>query len=83
MDIQDIIKVSMEKLNEKHDNKFLYSYLINGYRRFDPQRGMEYVMDLALEDTVLPPQGETVDGNYKNQIVEKRVFLVRPLGEVG
>ncbi|RUS82928.1 hypothetical protein EGW08_009312, partial [Elysia chlorotica] len=82
MDIQDIIKVSIEKLNEKHDNKYLYSYLINGYRRFDPQRGMEYVMDLALEDTTLPSQEDNIEVSYKSKIVEKRVFLVRPLGEV-
>lgn len=82
LDIQDIIKVSLEKLNEKHDNKFLYSYLINGYRRFDPQRGMEYILDLALEDTTLTPQEENIDLSYKNKLVEKRVFLVRPLGEV-
>uniref|UniRef100_A0A0B6ZGM6 Hexosyltransferase n=1 Tax=Arion vulgaris TaxID=1028688 RepID=A0A0B6ZGM6_9EUPU len=78
LDVQDIIKISMEKLNANHNNKFLYSYLMNGYRRFDPQRGMEYILDLALEDT-----STSLDevGDNK-QIVEKRVFLVRPLGEV-
>lgn len=69
----------MEKLNEKHNNKYLYSYLVNGYRHFDPQRGMEYVLDLALEDTSIP--ADENEGNSK-RIVEKRVFLVRPLGEV-
>ncbi|XP_059159159.1 chondroitin sulfate synthase 2-like [Physella acuta] len=81
LDIQDIIKISMEKLNEKHNNKYLYSYLINGYRRFDPQRGMEYLLDLALDDTSIPAE-ENGENNYNKRIVEKRVFLVRPLGEV-
>nr|KAI8755363.1 chondroitin sulfate synthase 2-like [Biomphalaria glabrata] len=81
LDIQDIIKISMEKLNEQHNNKYLYSYLINGYRRFDPQRGMEYLLDLALEDTSIPPE-ENNKNNYNKRIIEKRVFLVRPLGEV-
>ncbi|CAL1540863.1 unnamed protein product [Lymnaea stagnalis] len=81
LDIQDIIKISMEKLNEKHHNKYLYSYLINGYRRFDPQRGMEYLLDLALDDTSVPAE-ENGGNNYNQRIVEKRVFLVRPLGEV-
>ncbi|XP_012944760.1 chondroitin sulfate glucuronyltransferase [Aplysia californica] len=78
LDIQDIIKVSMEKLNAKHNNIYLYSYLINGYRRFDPQRGMEYILDLALEDTSIVSE----DGSNNDRVVEKRVFLVRPLGEV-
>lgn len=71
----------MERLNEKHNNKYLYSYLLNGYRRFDPQRGMEYILDLALEDTTVAvnERGEGVSGD---RIVQKRVFLVRPLGEV-
>ncbi|KAH9518485.1 hypothetical protein Btru_016921 [Bulinus truncatus] len=81
LDIQDIIKISMEKLNELHNNKYLYSYLINGYRRFDPQRGMEYLLDLALEDTSIPRE-ENTNNNYNKRIIEKRVFLVRPLGEV-
>lgn len=71
----------MEKLNEKYNNKYLYSYLINGYRRFDPQRGMEYLLDLALDDTSVPAE-ENEENNYNKRIVEKRVFLVRPLGEV-
>ena len=77
MDIQDIIKVSMEKLNAKHNNVFLYSYLVNGYRRFDPMRGMEYMLDLALEDTSIVAEESNSD-----RIVQKRVSLVRPLGEV-
>ncbi|CAG5120511.1 unnamed protein product, partial [Candidula unifasciata] len=77
LDIQDVIKVSIEKLNRKYNNKYLYSYLINGYRRFDPQRGMEYILDLALDDTSLPSAESD-----KRPVTEKRVFLVRPLGEV-
>ena len=79
LDIQDIIKVSMEKLNTKHNNVYLYSYLVNGYRRFDPQRGMEYILDLALEDTSIVAE----EGGRGDRIVQRRVLLVRPLGEVG
>ncbi|BFY97631.1 hypothetical protein BsWGS_00671 [Bradybaena similaris] len=81
LDVQDIIKISMERLNEKHSNKYLYSSLINGYRRFDPQRGMEYVLDLALEDTSIPVEANE-EHNFKKRVVDKRVLLVRPLGEV-
>lgn len=81
LDVQDIIKISMERLNEKHSNKYLYSSLINGYRRFDPQRGMEYVLDLALEDTSISVEANE-EHNFNKRVVDKRVLLVRPLGEV-
>lgn len=70
-DIQEVVKVSVERLNEKYNNIYLYSRLVNGYRRFDPQRGMEYILDITLRDT-----------SHNNQQVEKRVQLVRPLGQV-
>lgn len=44
--------------------------LINGYRRFDAARGMEYILDLAL-----------FDRKSKDEIF-KRVNLLRPLGDV-
>lgn len=71
MDIQEVVKVSVERLNEKYKNIYLYSRLNNGYRRFDPQRGMEYILDITLRDT-----------SQSNLEVEKRVQLVRPLGQV-
>lgn len=58
-------------MNAKFNNIYLYSRLNNGYRRFDPQRGMEYVLDITLRDTS--------KGNVE---VEKRVQLVRPLGQL-
>ena len=69
-DVQDILKVSMTKLNEKYNNIFTYRRLVNGYRRFDPLRGMEYKLDLALQE------------KPKDIEVIKRVNLVRPLSYV-
>ncbi|ESP02248.1 hypothetical protein LOTGIDRAFT_138772 [Lottia gigantea] len=71
LDVQDVIKISVDRLNQKYGNIYLYSKLLNGYRRFDPQRGMEYTMDLILRDI-----------SHQNTEVEKRVHLVRPLGRV-
>ena len=71
LDIQEVIKVSVEKLNAKYNTIYLYSNLNNGYRRFDPQRGMEYILDITLRDT-----------SDENREVPKRVQLVRPLGQV-
>lgn len=71
LDVQEVIKVSMERLNAQYNNIYLYSRLVNGYRRFDPLRGMEYILDLSLKDT-----------SNKNLELQKRVQLVRPLGKV-
>ncbi|KAL8566044.1 hypothetical protein ACOMHN_062773 [Nucella lapillus] len=71
LDVQEVIKVSVERLNARYDNIYLYARLVNGYRRFDPQRGMEYILDLSLKDT-----------SNNNLELQKRVQLVRPLGKV-
>ncbi|KAH9518486.1 hypothetical protein Btru_016922 [Bulinus truncatus] len=78
LDIQNIIKTAVDKLNERYNNKYLYSHLINGYRRFDPMRGMEYILDLSLIE-----KNESQHNKNNNFItIEKRLFLVKPLGEV-
>ena len=48
--------------------------LINGYRRFDPQRGMEYILDLLL-NIVIEEEKKEVELSH-------RVDLLRPLSEV-
>ena len=69
-DIDEVIAVSVTKLNAKYNNIFTYKRLVNGYRCFDPTRGMEYRLDLGLSE-----QGRT-------QETIKRVNLLRPLGFV-
>lgn len=75
MDVLDVIEVAMTELNKKympvlHMKK---QALINGYRRFDPIRGMEYMLDLQLE--VISQKGHS-------RSVTKRVHLVRPLSKI-
>ncbi|XP_013394634.1 chondroitin sulfate synthase 2 [Lingula anatina] len=70
-DVADILKTAMTKLNQKHNNRFTYHRLVNGYRRFDPSRGMEYTLDLELKDTSSPENND--------KIYQRRVHLVRPL----
>ena len=69
-DVQDIIKVSMDRLNKRHNGRYTYRTLINGYRKFDATRGMDYILDLEL-----------LDREAKTE-VQKRVYLMRPLGAV-
>ena len=53
--MDDIIETAMTRLKEKYSPKGMELELIkleNGYKRFDPQRGMEYMLDLKLKVTV-------------------------------
>lgn len=75
MDVADVIDVAVGELNKKyipvlHLKK---QQLINGYRRFDPIRGMEYILDLQLE---------VVNQKGHSRSITKRVHLVRPLSRI-
>ena len=70
-DVMNIINVAISHLN-KTNATYEFRRIVNGYRRFDASRGMDYVLDLALV--------EHVDGRSAD--VVKRVGLLRPLGAV-
>ncbi|KAL6097663.1 chpf2 [Pungitius sinensis] len=74
-DVSAVLEVAVERLNERYQPqlRFRKRRLLNGYRRFDPTRGMEYVLDLALE-------AYTQKGH--SQVLAKRVNLLRPLSAV-
>ncbi|KPP70624.1 chondroitin sulfate synthase 2-like [Scleropages formosus] len=75
MDINDVIETAMGELNKKY-KPVLYlkkQQLINGYRRFDPTRGMEYTLDLQVE---------VVNQKGRSRSITKRVHLVRPLSRI-
>ncbi|PWA31198.1 hypothetical protein CCH79_00002937 [Gambusia affinis] len=72
LDVAEVIETAMEELNKKYmpTLHLKKQQLINGYRRFDPTRGMEYTLDLQLE--VINQKGHS-------RSITKRVHLVRPL----
>ncbi|XP_032038101.1 chondroitin sulfate glucuronyltransferase [Aythya fuligula] len=74
-DVSDIIESALEQLNSRYQPSLRFSkrQLLNGYRRFDPTRGMEYTLDLLLE---------AVTQKGHSHILVKRVSLVRPLSKV-
>ncbi|XP_072307157.1 chondroitin sulfate glucuronyltransferase [Eucyclogobius newberryi] len=74
-DVAAVLDIAVERLNEKYQPqlRFQKRRLLNGYRRFDPTRGMEYMLDLALE-------AYTQKGH--SQVIVKRVYLLRPLSAV-
>lgn len=70
-DIQEIQQIAFDRLTSNYGDKFKQFKLVNGYRRFEPSRGMEYTLDLELY------------GKHRHEkTVQKRVHLLRPLGKV-
>lgn len=74
-DVSEIIESAVEQLNRRYQPLLRFSkrQLLNGYRRFDPTRGMEYTLDLLLE-------AATQKGH--SHVLAKRVSLVRHLSKV-
>lgn len=74
-DVTDVIQVAVAELNKRYSPVLELSVprLVNGYRRFDPTRGMEYTLDLQL-------WAETKLGS--RELLTRRVHLVRTLSRV-
>ncbi|XP_039609164.1 chondroitin sulfate glucuronyltransferase [Polypterus senegalus] len=74
-DVIDVVETALERLNQRYQPllRFRKQRLLNGYRRFDPTRGMEYTLDLVLE-------AYTQKGH--SHIISKRVELLRPLSSI-
>ncbi|KAH0621190.1 hypothetical protein JD844_022248 [Phrynosoma platyrhinos] len=74
-DVADVVTAAVEELNRRYQPVLHVrkQQLLNGYRRFDPTRGMEYTLDLQLE--VVTQKGHS-------RSLAKRVHLLRPLSEV-
>ncbi|XP_069815695.1 chondroitin sulfate glucuronyltransferase-like isoform X2 [Dendropsophus ebraccatus] len=75
LDVQQVLEEALDQLNQRYLPwlQFRKRRLLNGYRRFDPTRGMEYMLDLLLEAT-------TERGHVG--VITKRLSLLRPLGLV-
>ncbi|XP_069585134.1 chondroitin sulfate glucuronyltransferase [Ranitomeya imitator] len=75
LDVQQVLEEALHQLNQRYLPwlHFRKRRLLNGYRRFDPSRGMEYTLDLLLEAV-------TQKGHVG--MITKRLSLLRPLGLV-
>lgn len=47
-----MLNTSIEYLESKYSNNLKFDRLVNGYKRFDPSRGLDYILDLSLKDIV-------------------------------
>lgn len=68
--LQTIVEAIKAHVSHKYPERFLYKKLVNGYRKFDLSRGMDYQIDVAFAD--LSTGKETI----------KRFDVCKPLGKV-
>lgn len=64
--LQNVLNTSIEYLQFKYSNNLKFHSLVNGYKRFDPSRGLDYILDLTLKDFVTEKIIQKRLVNYKN-----------------
>lgn len=69
-DVEYVLNATVAWMHTKYEGLLQYRRLINGYRRFDPSRGLDYKVDLAFRDTT------------NGHEVHKRLEVSKPLGKV-
>ncbi|XP_050537031.1 chondroitin sulfate synthase 2 [Daktulosphaira vitifoliae] len=69
-DIQNVLNTSIEHLVIKYSGKLRFDQMVNGYKKFDPSRGLDYILDLNFWDLL------------ENKLVQKRVEISKTLGKV-
>ena len=69
-DIDEITETVRKMIRRESDYKDTVPRLVNGYRRLDPWRGSEYILDIGLEK------------NAASDEQLRRVHLLRPLTRV-
>lgn len=51
MVLQRVVSESASKTEESYDGALKFFSFVNGYQKFDPSRGMDYIIDLAFRET--------------------------------
>ena len=48
-DVEDVKETAIKMLSREYSNQDKEFRLINGYRRVDPRRGAEYILDIGIK----------------------------------
>ncbi|XP_015920966.1 chondroitin sulfate synthase 2 [Parasteatoda tepidariorum] len=70
LEIHDLLKSAVQWVKITYQDKYIYQSLVNGYKRFDPTRGTEYILDMLFLDETTGLE------------ILKRISAVRPLNQV-
>ena len=49
-DVEDVKETAIKMLSREYSNAQKEFRLINGYRRVDPRRGAEYILDIGIKN---------------------------------
>ena len=50
-DVEDVKETAIKMLSREYSNAQNEFRLINGYRRVDPRRGAEYILDIGIKNS--------------------------------
>lgn len=50
-DVEDVKETAIKMLTREYSSAQKEFHLINGYRRVDPRRGAEYILDIGIKNT--------------------------------
>ena len=70
MDLDRVLKSATKNIEKEYRGELVYERLINGYRRFDASRGMDYIIDAQFR--------QVANGKH----IIKRIEVCKPLGKV-
>ena len=68
-DVDVILNAAVERIIDISEGKLRFKNLINGYRKFDASRGMDYVLDICFI-------------SHSGEEIIKRIEVCKPLGKV-
>lgn len=69
-DIDRTINITVSSILTDYQGTIRFNKLLNGYRRFDASRGMDYILDLEFTDV------------STSKVLRKRIEVCKPLGKV-
>ncbi|XP_063219293.1 chondroitin sulfate synthase 2 isoform X2 [Bacillus rossius redtenbacheri] len=64
-----ILNATISYVKQIYEGRFQFKKFLRGYRRFDPARGLDYIMDLVWIDTL------------NAEVTHKRIEVCKPLGK--
>ena len=56
-DVEDVKETAIKMLSREYSNAEKEFRLVNGYRRVDPRRGAEYILDIGIKPSAGNEQG--------------------------
>lgn len=77
-DVEDVKETAIKMLTREYSNANKEFRLLNGYRRVDPRRGAEYILDIGIK----PGAADTKSNGKEQDMTIRRVHLLRPYTRV-